>query len=152
MAITEKLKIEKADGIGTLTLNQANKRNAISFEMWRDFPQAMAELEAEDVRVIVLTGAGDKAFSAGADISEFGEYRSTPEQRALYSEYEHATTSSLRNSPKFVIARIDGVCVGGGATPSTVTFRSPLPVSPRMSSLVQNLGNAKEILASAITR
>ena len=116
MAITEKLKIEKTDSIGTLILNQANKRNAISFEMWRDFPKAMAKLEADpDVRVIVLTGAGDKAFSAGADISEFGEYRSTPKQRALYSEYEHATTSSLRNSPKFVIARIDGVCVGGGA-------------------------------------
>ena len=78
----------------------------------------MAELEADlDVRVIVLTGAGDKAFSAGADISEFGEYRSTPEPRALYAEYEHATTSSLRNSPKFVIARIDGVCGGGGAQP-----------------------------------
>ena len=62
-----KVKIKKADGI-SMTLNQANKRNAISFEMWRDFPRA-AELEADpDVRVIVLTGAGDKAFSAGADI------------------------------------------------------------------------------------
>mgnify|MGYP001440279928 CR=1 FL=1 len=87
MTITKKLKIEKAGGIGTLTLNQANKRNAISFEMWRDFSNAMAVLENDpDVRVIILTGAGDKAFSAGADISEFGEYRSTPEQRALYSK------------------------------------------------------------------
>ena len=88
MAITEKLLVEKADGIGTLTLNQPSKRNAISFEMWRDFPEAMADLENDpDVRVIVLTGAGDKAFSAGADISEFGEYRSTPEPRALYQDY-----------------------------------------------------------------
>lgn len=167
MNITEKLKIEKSDGIGTLTLNQANKRNAISFEMWRDFSKAMAELETDpDVRVIVLTGAGDKAFSAGADISEFGEYRSTPEQRALYSKYEHATTSSLRNSPKFVIARIDGVCVGGGAEIALdcdiqiASDRSRFAITPAriglgypvtdVSRLVQNLGprNAKEILAS----
>lgn len=167
MAITEKLKIEKADGIGTLTLNQPNKRNAISFEMWRDIPAAMAELDSDpEVRVIVLTGAGDKAFSAGADISEFGEYRSTPEQRALYSEYEHATTSSLRNASKFIIARVDGVCVGGGAEVALdcdvmiASDRSRFAITPAriglgypvadVSRLVQNLGprNAKEILAS----
>ena len=56
MNITEKLKIEKSDGIGTLTLNQANKRNAISFEMWRDFSKAMAELETDpDVRAVSYT-------------------------------------------------------------------------------------------------
>ena len=167
MAITEKLTIEKTDGIGTLTLNQPNKRNAISFEMWRDIPTAMAELDNDpDVRVIVLTGAGNKAFSAGADISEFGEYRSTPEQRALYSEYEHATTSSLRNASKFVIARVDGVCVGGGAEVALdcdiqiASDRSRFAITPAriglgypvtdVSRLVQNLGprNAKEILAS----
>ena len=167
MAMTEKLTIEKADGIGTLTLNQPNKRNAISFEMWRDFPAAMAELDNDlDVRVIVITGAGDKAFSAGADISEFGEYRSTPEQRALYSEYEHATTSSLRNASKFIIARVDGVCVGGGAEVALdcdiqiASDRSRFAITPAriglgypvtdVSRLVKNLGprNAKEILAS----
>ena len=167
MSITEKLKIVKSDGIGTLILNQPNKRNAISFEMWRDFPKAMAELEADaDVRVIVLRGAGDKAFSAGADISEFGVRRSTPEQRTLYSEYEHATTSSLRNSPKFIIARIDGVCIGGGAEVALdcdiqiASDRSRFAITPAriglgypvadVNRLVQNLGprNAKEILAS----
>lgn len=167
MAITEKLTISKADGIGTLTLNQPNKRNAISFEMWRDIPAAMAELDADpEVRVVVLTGAGDKAFSAGADISEFGERRSTPEDRALYSEYEHATTASLRNSSKFVIARIDGVCVGGGAEVALdcdvqiASDRSRFAITPAriglgypvadVSRLVRNLGprNAKEILAS----
>ena len=86
------MKIKKADGIGTLTLNQANKRNAISFEMKTSAGHGGIEADP-DVRVIVLTGAGDKAFSAGADISEFGEY-AAPEQRALYAEYEHATTSS----------------------------------------------------------
>ena len=167
MAITDKLLVEKADGIGTLTLNQPSKRNAISFEMWRDFPEAMADLENDpDVRVIVLTGAGEKAFSAGADISEFGEYRSTLEQRALYQDYEHATTLSLRNSKKFVIARIDGVCVGGGAEVALdcdvqiASDRSRFAITPAriglgypvtdVARLVQNLGprNAKEILAS----
>ena len=167
MAITDKLVVKKSDGIGTLTLNQPNKRNAISFEMWRDFPKAMAELEDDpEVRVIVLTGAGDKAFSAGADISEFADYRSTPAQRALYQEYEHATTSSLRNSKKFVIARIDGVCVGGGAEVAldcdvqVASERSRFAITPAriglgypvtdVARLVENLGprNAKEILAS----
>jgi len=167
MPLTEKLKVEKADGIGTLILNQPNKRNAISFEMWRDLPAAMAELEDDpDVRVIVVTGAGDKAFSAGADISEFAERRSTPEDRALYTELEHAATHALRGGRKLTIARIDGVCVGGGAEVAMdcdiqiASDRSRFAVTPAriglgynttdVMRLVRNVGpkNAKEILAT----
>ena len=167
MTITHKLKLEIADGIGWLTLNQPRKRNAISFDMWRDFPKAMELLDNDgEVRVIVITGAGDKAFSAGADISEFGDRRSTSKQRAQYTKYEHATTASIRNSKKFVIARIDGVCVGGGAEVALdcdvqiASERSRFAITPAriglgypisdVNRLVQNLGarNAKEILAS----
>ena len=167
MAITEKLKLEKSDGIGRLVLNQPDRRNALSFEMWRDLPAAVAELENDPaVRVIVVTGAGDKAFSAGADISEFGEYRSTPAQRTLYRHHEHAACAALRDCAKFVVARIDGVCVGGGAEVALecdvqiASDRSRFAITPAriglgysiddVARLVRYVGprNAKEILAT----
>ena len=113
---TDKLLVERTDGIGWLVFNQPEKRNAISFEMWQHLPAAMAELEGDaQVRVIVVRGAGDKAFSAGADISEFGERRSTAQDRALYEEMENAAVAALTGGDKLTIAMIDGVCVGGGA-------------------------------------
>ena len=112
---TDKLTVEKDSGVAWLTINQPERRNAFSLAMWQAVPAIMADCAEDDaVKAIVLTGAGDKAFSAGNDISEFGELRSTPEQIAAY----HATTgrayAAISGAAKPTIAMIQGFCIGGG--------------------------------------
>ncbi len=163
----DKLICKEAGGIGYLILNQPEKRNAIGLDMWRGIGDAMEEFAAAaDVRVVVLSGAGGKAFSAGADISEFKEHRSTLEGRKAYDHAMRRAFDRLFNSPKFTIAMIDGVCVGGGAevamdcdlliasdrsrfgiTPAKLGLGYSLPDVDR---LVRHLGarRAKEILAT----
>lgn len=104
-----------ADGVGAITFNNPERRNAMSREMWAataDILDAYASDPA--VRVVVLTGAGDKAFVSGADISKFGEERNTPEAIALYAETTKRVHDALGSYPKPTIAMIRGVCVGGG--------------------------------------
>ncbi len=100
--------------IGWIVFDQPERRNAISVEMWRQIPAAVAELDGdEEVRVIVLRGAGDVAFVAGADISEFTEKRSGDEAVGYDAESGRAF-GALANCRKPLIAMIYGYCVGGG--------------------------------------
>ncbi len=103
------------DGIATLTFNNPTKRNALTREMRSALPGLLGRLnEDEDVRVVVVTGAGDKAFTAGADISEFGEQRTSPEARAEYDRGQAAVSTAWASLEKPVIAMIRGFCLGGG--------------------------------------
>ena len=98
-----------------VVLNRPEVRNAISFEMQAMIPGIMGELAKDgDVRVIVLTGAGDRAFSAGADVSEFKQKRSTAEQAAEHGRLVHAALQSIAECSKPVIAMINGFAVGNG--------------------------------------
>ncbi len=110
-----KLLAEVEDGVGLITFNQPEKRNAISVEMWeglRDVLDAWAEGEA--VRVVVLTGAGHKAFVSGADISQFEQQRGSDDARREYDRRVRPGAAALARFPKPVIARIRGYCLGGG--------------------------------------
>jgi enoyl-CoA hydratase len=115
-ALTDKIIVEKSAGVGRFIFNQPQKHNAISFEMWQGISQVMGEFAADDsVRVIVLSGAGEKAFSAGADISQFAEKRASKE---AIEEYERAAVKAhddLVYIDKPTIAMIQGYCIGGGA-------------------------------------
>jgi enoyl-CoA hydratase/carnithine racemase len=112
----DELILEERDGIARLILNRPQKRNAIGYAMWRGLGDAFEALADDpDVRVVILRGAGDAAFSAGADISEFKTLRSTPDSRTAYDQTMRRAFDRLANLPKFTIAMIDGVCVGGGA-------------------------------------
>lgn len=108
--------LARADGaIGWLIFNAPERRNALSLDMWRAVPPAIAALEArEGVRTIVLAGAGDKAFISGADISEFAEARATPADEAKYRVVTDAAFSAIANASKPTIAMIKGPCMGGG--------------------------------------
>ncbi len=107
--------VERDGAVATLTLNRPEQRNAISYDMWVRLPGLLAELDADDaVRAMLLTGAGEKAFSAGADIKDFEETRSTPERARNYRHAVHEACDALNALSKPTIAAIRGYCLGGG--------------------------------------
>ncbi len=102
-------------GIVRLTIDHEARRNALNNAMWDQLGALMRDLDAEEsLRCVILTGKGDTAFSAGADISEFEENRSTVEKARAYGARNHATLSALRDCRHPTIAAINGLCVGGG--------------------------------------
>ena len=112
---TGKLLVEVSGKIALVTINNPQKRNALSREIREALPDVLAALDADpDVRVLVVTGAGDKAFASGADISEFAALRTTPAARAEYDRGQAALTTAWASVGKPVIAMIRGFCMGGG--------------------------------------
>lgn len=112
---TDQLLCEVDDGIALVTFNNPTKRNALSVEIREALPGVLRALRADDdVRVVVLTGAGDRAFVSGADISEFGEQRTTPEARAAYDAKAADAARAWVELEKPIIAMIRGFCIGGG--------------------------------------
>ncbi len=113
--LSEKIVTEMRDGVGHFLIDRAEKRNAMALSMWQRMGEVFeAWSENEHVRVVIVRGAGDKCFCAGNDISEFDSLRS---DAAGASRYETITTraySALKNFPKPTIARVSGICVGGG--------------------------------------
>ena len=106
---------EVGDGVARLTLHQPQKLNAMSFDMWSALPGLVARaLADESVRVLAVTGAGDKAFCSGADISQFGEKRSSEASVAAYEEAVRGGLAALAEAGKPTIALIRGICFGGG--------------------------------------
>jgi enoyl-CoA hydratase len=103
------------DGVGVITFNNPDKRNAMSLEMWEGFGQALTALRDDpDVRVVILAGAGDKAFVSGADISQFEKTRHNAEASEEYSRRSAAQRALFADYPKPTIACIRGFCLGGG--------------------------------------
>lgn len=111
----DKLISRKEGVVGHVIFNNPAKHNAVSLEMWEAMGNAMEDFAADDaIRVVVLSGAGGKAFVSGADISKFESERATKEAVAAYSEVSTAAYSKLYNFPKPTIASIQGYCIGGG--------------------------------------
>jgi enoyl-CoA hydratase len=103
------------DGIGIVTFNNPAKRNAMSMEMWDGLGEALTELREDDnVRVVILTGAGDKAFMSGADISQFEKTRHNAQASEEYNRKSDAQRALLADYPKPTISCIRGFCLGGG--------------------------------------
>jgi enoyl-CoA hydratase/carnithine racemase len=112
---TNKMIASKDNGIGWMIFNNPERRNAMSLEM----REAMAEIfeafaKDDEVRVLVLRGAGGKAFVSGADISEFKEKRNSADAEALYGEAVARSRKAMLAFDKPIIAMIEGFCVGGG--------------------------------------
>jgi len=104
-----------SDGVGWMMFNNPDRRNAMKLEMNHAVVEILTAFdESDDVRVIVMHGAGDKAFVSGADISEFAEHRSTPDGRANFEKAWAGADRSFTNLRKPLIAKIRGFCIGGG--------------------------------------
>lgn len=101
--------------IAVLELNQPDKRNAISQDMWQAFPEICAAVESDAaIKVLVLRGAGGVAFSAGADISEFAAIYGEADSARRANDAIRTAQARLRTLDRPTIAMIDGVCIGGG--------------------------------------
>jgi enoyl-CoA hydratase/carnithine racemase len=110
-----KMLAEVEEGIGLITFNQPEKRNAMSVDMWYGLEAILDDFEPrEDVRAVVLTGAGHHAFVSGADISQFDKQRADASAQLEYDRLTSAGRAKLAAFPKPVIARIRGFCLGGG--------------------------------------
>ena len=112
---TNKLLAHVADGVGWITFNQPERHNAMALEMWQALGDVMEAFDRDDnVRAVVLTGAGGKAFVSGADISEFEAQRANEAQRQQYGQVSGRGYGALARCRKPVIAMIRGYCLGGG--------------------------------------
>jgi enoyl-CoA hydratase/carnithine racemase len=115
MSDTLKLLLHKEPPLGWIIFNQPEKRNAVSQEMWQLMPDYVHDLETDDaIRVVILRGAGEKAFVAGADISQFKERRRNMADEEEYSKISGRGQQSLTTLTKPLLAMIHGYCVGGG--------------------------------------
>jgi len=115
MSQTDKMLARKEGGVGILTFNNPERHNAVSLEMWEATKRMLDGFAADDdIRVVVLTGAGGKAFVSGADISKFASERATLEASRAYNVKSDAAYASVADFPKPTIAMIRGYCIGGG--------------------------------------
>jgi enoyl-CoA hydratase/carnithine racemase len=115
MNSSEKILTSVDGAVATLTFNNPERHNAMSFEMWHATADALEGLAADPlVRVVILTGAGGKAFVSGADISKFETERASADAVAAYNAATDRVHTALLNYEKPTIALIRGFCLGGG--------------------------------------
>ena len=115
MAMTDRM-IARTDGpVGWMVFNNPARRNAVSSDMWAAMPGILDRFARDPaIRVIALTGTGDRAFVSGADISQFESERAGAEAVARYDAVAEAATAALKSVGKPTIAVIRGWCIGGG--------------------------------------
>jgi len=133
--------VQRDEAIATVVLNRPDKLNALTLDMWLRLGDAMRELEADDsVRCIVLRGAGEKAFAAGADIAEFTETRANAKQAKQYGQRIAGTMHAIARSRHPTVALIHGACVGGGLEIASQCDLRIAGTSARFGVPIKNLG------------
>jgi enoyl-CoA hydratase/carnithine racemase len=116
----EDLLYEVRDGVGFATLNRPQARNALTFPMYERLAALCGEIASDpSVRALVVTGAGDRAFAAGTDISQFRDFR-TAEDALAYEARVDRVLTAIEECPKPTVAAIAGACTGGGAAIAAV--------------------------------
>lgn len=112
---TDKILAEARDGVGWVTINNPERRNAVSLEMLEAMGAAFERFaQDEAVRCVVIRGAGDKAFASGADISQFEKNRATQQAQDAYAAISRGVRRQMMGLEKPLIAMIRGYCMGGG--------------------------------------
>src|SRR5438445_9759989 len=108
----ETILVERRDRVAIITINRPEKRNALNIQTRAEGAAVLDELRADDsVRVVIITGAGDKAFIAGADIAEFAERTAITQREVML---ERSLFNAIDGFPKPIIAMVNGYCLGGG--------------------------------------
>ena len=150
---TEDLVVERDGAIATLVLNRPDSHNAVRLGMYEALPDLLSEVEQDrDVKVLVVRGAGQKAFASGADISEFREVRANAETARAYNERVAAAERALEGLSKPTIAMVHGYCIGGGcglALACDLRFadeRASFGITPAKLGLVYSLDSTKRLV------
>jgi enoyl-CoA hydratase/carnithine racemase len=139
--MSEPVYFERDGALAIVVLNNPEKLNAMSFGMWMHLGEIMRELDAdESLRCVVLRGAGDKAFAAGADISEFEKARTNAKVAKDYGRKIESTMRAVRESRHPTLAMIHGVCVGGGLEVASQCDLRICGVSSRFGIPINKLG------------
>ncbi len=111
----QKIYGRREGAVGHLVFNNPAKLNAVSLDMWEAFCAILNDYEKDpEVRCVVVSGAGGKAFVSGADISKFENERANAEAQVRYDAISRQGYEGLYNFPKPTIAKITGYCIGGG--------------------------------------
>ncbi len=112
---TEKMLAHKDQHVGRIVFNNPARHNAVSLEMWQGLADAAQAFTADpDIRVVIVQGAGDKAFVSGADISEFEGQRDSAAATEKYDAIAAKGMQALKGLNKPTIAMVQGYCIGGG--------------------------------------
>jgi enoyl-CoA hydratase/carnithine racemase len=149
----DRLVVDRDGAVATLCLNRPESRNAISLEMYQAFPGILRDLDDDDqVAVIVLRGAGQAAFAAGADIGEFQRVRANATSARVYNEYVSGAELAVEQVTKPTIAMVHGFCIGGGcglALACDLRFADTaarFAITPSKLGLVYNLDSTKRLV------
>jgi enoyl-CoA hydratase/carnithine racemase len=133
--------VARAGTIATVILNRPDKLNALTKAMWQALGEAVAALSADDeLRCIILRGAGTSAFSPGNDIGEFATERANKAQAIAYGAVMRATAEALAACRHPLIAQIHGICVGGGLEIAALCDLRICGASSRFGAPIKNLG------------
>ena len=151
--MSDDLLVERDGTVATVVLNRPDSHNAITLEMYKAIPTLFASLDTdESVKVIVVRGAGTKAFASGADISEFEEVRGNADSAKSYNQRVAAAERAIESVNKPTIALIHGYCIGGGcglALSCDLRFgddRTRMAITPAKLGLVYSLESTKRLV------
>ncbi|MGB3290119.1 MAG: enoyl-CoA hydratase-related protein [Burkholderiaceae bacterium] len=135
------IQVTRDGAVATITLNRPERMNALDLGAWEDLGKVMDTLSADDdLRCVVMRGAGDKAFSAGADIEEFPERRLNSAQAEAYGKITHRTMRAIAECRHPTIAVIKGACVGGGLELASVCDLRVCTASSKFGVPIKRLG------------
>ena len=139
--VSESIYMERAGAIATVVLNRPEKLNAMNLALFRGLREIMEACDRDgDLRCVIIRGAGGRAFSVGADISEFETTRSSAAQAREYGDIVHRTFAAIRACRHPVSALIEGLCVGGGLGVATLCDLRICGESSRFGVPVKRLG------------
>lgn len=126
---TDRMLAKVENGIGWMTFNNPARHNALSLSMWQGIAEIIEQFESNDeVKVVVMTGAGGRAFVSGADISEFDKVRGSAKDNESYGKASARGSHAVASMTKPLIAKITGHCIGGGlatALHADIRFATP---------------------------
>lgn len=161
---TNDLLYELVNGTGIVTLNRPQARNALTFEMYDGLAEICRNIRkpgSDDIRALIITGAGNKAFAAGTDISQFRDFH-TGQDAINYEKQIDGVLSVLEEVPIPTIAAISGACTGGGAAIAACcdlriaapNLKFGFPIAKTLGNClsIKNLSRLASLLGAARTR
>ena len=139
--MSDDILVQRDAPVATITFNRPAQRNAVSYVMWLELHGILESLDSDpEVRAIVVTGAGDRAFSAGADISDFDEHRADGAKAKAYNEAVDKVLAMLADMGTPTISMIRGFAVGGGCELAVATDLRIASEDSRMGIPAARLG------------